>query len=346
MVTTSRLRIVAFPMTLMFNRDDHGFYRKYLSEFDARSKECDENKAVIENLKYDHRVCEKREEKFRDELRKKGGNPVAAVRAYHKAHSCVRQPDFSDPYIRQNNMVDTSALHPETKFVNVLDLSSAGICQILLAQDDFPFYAEEPGEPRNFPVRYAEWLDTQLNVPFEQQKEFVGRILQAMNRHQTSDGPHNPTWVIPYKDFQPFLDKQEQDGRANQWAWALGLAKEANRWLVVLTYSFVQLGRKLFRPTQLDAGNSPWHFPSHPRRDVTLGGQPMLLHPAGHSVSGGVQLAEFIHEQWEDMTGDCCLAVAKTTASAMADLQACRRRHREMLKSYDALPDLDWYPCK
>lgn len=192
---------------------------------------------------------------------------------------------------------------------------------------------------------YREWLDKNLLKRGDvQQKEFVGRLLRVIGKVCQEEGPYNPSWVTHENAFQKYIGRKGEKYRADRWQCATGLPNESGRWLAVIRYSLAEINRKLYRPTQLDAGGHAWHFPSHPRDhdSAKSGGQAMAL---GNSKYAGLPLPEFIHTQADCLTERHVVAVAKTTDSSRDGLVKRRSEHRERLRQLDPpTDDRKWYP--
>lgn len=314
----------------------------------AKKRSSRKDRTIWLNLKYDHRVTDARKEAFH---KKYGRYKVESLHRYYKDRiRCAAKPDFVDDNLNGTNEVLLPGVSPDIKFVNVMDLH--GLLDVVEWENEsdepiVPFRSldRKTGDRSESTFRfYSDWLDEHLLESDKfQQKAFVGQLLRVVGKMCQEKGSYNPSWVTHEEAFEEYLGDDGDEYRADRWQCATGLARESGRWLAVIQYSFAELGRKLYRPTQLDAGGYDWHFPSHPRRKVERGGQAMALGKGDYT--GRQLLPEFIHTQVNCLDENHVVAVAKTIASSDDGLVQCRLRHRDRLKQINPrADDPKWYP--
>jgi len=172
-------------------------------------------------------------------------------------------------------------------------------------------------------------------------KEFVEDFLRLLDlNRQTS--PWHPVWVAGWTEFSTCIDRR----RPESWLEAVGLPcpPEPN-WLIVLRYPTTD-AQHLYRPTQLEAGAFPWHFPSPKTKLPPLsGGHPMNL--AGAPMRSPL-CSEFVHEEipfrpayWE--AGGELLHFTGSSTSGF--LMGHRRLHyRALCAHYGVSPVVRWMP--
>lgn len=151
--------------------------------------------------------------------------------------------------------------------------------------------------------------------------------------------PRHPTWAMPLQDW----DELERSGhvKADQpatWQCAVGVGSSLRRTgrnayesvLLLFRYA-LRPGVKIFRPTQLEAGDYPYHYPSpaeHPRDNGGLVMPLFVEQPEG-------LVREFVHEtvMWEP--GQLWRHGISTPLPWPVDRETIapiRRRHWELVK--------------
>jgi hypothetical protein len=121
--------------------------------------------------------------------------------------------------------------------------------------------------------------------------EFVENFLLLLDINRRRR-PWHPIWVTNWDSFVRNID----NGRPESWPETVGLPIQSEpTWLLVLRYSVGEAKRRIYRPTQLEAGAFAWHFPSPISGIPPLrGGHPMNL--TSPTASGSV-VSEFVHAQ-------------------------------------------------
>lgn len=156
------------------------------------------------------------------------------------------------------------------------------------AFSDCPPFTRHP----RFAMDLLQWLDRQLSgienasEAVLRDQPFLKALLTWMNEDRGKN-PYQPAWATYWGSFA--LGDTDSPER---WEERLGVrsAFTQPRWLLLLRYT-VREARLLVRPTQLDAGWYPPHFPPPPEAG--------LAHPVdlGTSPPHVELLPEFIHEQ-------------------------------------------------
>ena len=176
-------------------------------------------------------------------------------------------------------------------------------------------------------------------------KGFVDSIFRAMAAYRVSSDNDriHPTWAAEWQSLKAYLEPNAPE----RWVQAVGVRKEHPCWVLVVRYPVKNAYRhlKLFRPTHLDAGWYPHHFPNPPGANVNAGGFTMDLRDADADPQQGL-VSEYIHRQidfeindWEDVGGHVGF-IDKPSNHA---LDVLRRRHWARLgQEYTEVPT--WMP--
>lgn len=246
----------------------------------------------------------------------------------HKPRPGTEASDVYRPFVFFN---------PELRFTNdsylarVIDLNGLGRT-FLWAKDEGirEFETFEGVESTD------KWLKRKVGHSKEQNRAFIAATLKAINRH-AEVSPFNPSWATLWTEFKPYAG-----AAADRWLELLGIHKtEFPRWLIVLKYR-VSEARRIVCPTQLDAGWSPFFFPSPLRAPLN---HPMKLRPAAGTDP---LLTELIHKQiehkiehWDEAGGLC----KDTSGVTPQDLPRQRTAHYQLLiNHYGAERIRKWMP--
>jgi hypothetical protein len=300
------------------------------------------------NLHHDHRIPIPRKQdwggRFQSFNSGPDGDQWAAVQRATKRYHTEEIRESHDPaFLRPNNQdnfyvphfpggprAKLTAPHGDVRLVRVLNLGAMGPVFTHLNDTTFrPFTGISATDPLN-------WLDEQLqsfkanpgsglaagNI---HHNAFLSAILKTMAQLRTAH-PFEPTWATLWADFAP----QGQLPPSNRWLDVLGVALPAKvvtytTWLLVLRYEVRRVGQ-LVRPSQLEAGWYPEHFPIPPSADW------------GHAMDLGDQhplpplpLREYIHRQIEHRAEDL-VAIARVELTALPGLLPSRQaRHLDRL---------------
>ncbi len=333
-------------------------------------KKDEKGRALAENLMHDARVSDRSMRLFhlmvkreQSRLSKSRGTPIGldaevlfeAAERYKKSLVVGRRkPPFVGPWNRDNilnNGAGVCQLQVGEELLNLLNLP--GLAQPLHLKlkatdawrkakaspksDALRKALESAGSPdrpgKPDPKIFAMWIQHVLDSTDDSDREiFVRLLLDALNEGQ-KDNPHQPTWATKWSDFENagYLEQGP-----NRWSEVLGLNHNQmeNQWLVLLVYP-VTPEMVIVRPTQLEAGNSPLHYPTPSQAELAAhaypngtGGHPMDLNP-GPSL--GALLPEYIHQQVAYSLGHRLVEIAKTTGKIGSNLRSNRARHRQYL---------------
>lgn len=252
------------------------------------------------NLLYDHRIGEERGRAF---LRLANGavesgdvqTLMDALRAYRTTW-IARLPDetFAHPQDnRENHVFDLAperGLDPDLELAHVCNISAK------LAQIRDPAARQRVarlGFGRG--AREVSAVLETLRGDAVRQRRFVEGFLQALELNRQT-APWHPVWAAGWDEFEQAIDP----GRPESWMEAVGLQSPGEpQWLLVLRYRVAE-ARKLYRPTQLEAGSYAWHFPSPQCSWPPLrGGHPINLGNARTAVRNHRLLSEFVHAEIE-----------------------------------------------
>jgi len=235
-----------------------------------------------------------------------------------------REPDFVVEPLNHDNIVvgrsdGGTYLDKDVWLVNVLDLN--GLHRLLQwAKYRYPEFASFPQSESD--VEISAWWKSRFEG-FAQSEidHLIGTLLAALTEYVPAS-QYQPTWVTTWKAMEPFLNKG-----ADRWAHAVGVEKDAGRWLLLLRYPVRQAGR-MAAPTQLDSGWYQHFFPTPPELES---GHPMDL------SSGAVEelIPEYIHCQI-DFKGsefeDAGRRYGQTKGEPLFDdCPARRSRHHKLL---------------
>ncbi len=302
-----------------------------------------ERGAMMCNFRHDHRVSLARASHFdaTSGRPRSGAALKSALDTYFLNHvrrprgpgDVWKPPDFLEDTLNGDNML--KECNRDIELGTVLDLNRLnGPLQWARSEGitGFKDYPDKGSSPR----QRQEWLAERLGAERER-GDWIGRILAVA--HKSSDArsllrpPFHPTWCTLWENLEPHLG-----GPADEWAGVLGVSLNHEvdaqgvvpHWLIVLRYRVGDAG-VLCRPTLLDVGWSPYHFPSPPSLPPVEGGRAMDIRPTPH---GALTLPEFIHAQiplaprYWTAAGSQCQA---TSGRAPANVCELRQRHHDLL---------------
>ncbi len=286
----------------VFGRFDMGHpYASGINELLAAPDEYD--RGVARNVMHDHRVSPERE-RVLDGFVKMPRHAPAIRRGlknyFEKRVRTNRSPDFLELSTNRANMiahrdpsVAADTVDKDMKLVRVLDL--VGLLPVLQwAHDESLPIFDRLFDELTSADRLARWLSIQFSrvaPPYATVLDYlVEAILGAMNGFRRSpNGVFQPTWATAW-DAVRWRWGTEPD----RWVESMGIPKGSlGRWLAVLVYKARDVN-VLVRPTILDAGWRPHHFPSPPSAPLSDGGHPMDLRVSPRATA---LLPEYIHAQ-------------------------------------------------
>jgi hypothetical protein len=177
-------------------------------------------------------------------------------------------------------------------------------------------------------VDFTVWLRDKCQAGDAELEQFITATLSMLNTDRKKHA-YQPVWATLWDEFKPYLDHPEG---ATRWRQALGLKPDSRPcWYAVLKYKVGEVG-SLFRPSQLDADWSGYHFPSPAGVPVWRGGFPMDCR--GESDR---PLSEYVHQQIDHRLDHWTLAGRRVKLGLMNDplgFQALRRRHHDLLVNH------------
>jgi hypothetical protein len=259
------------------------------------------------NLLHDFRISSARFQQFADRLSLTGNSATDgpsmgnAIGDYHRSRvQRTPDPDFLSP-ANSNNFLGESGLptlHPDKQLVRVLNLSGMHFVFQAAQAAGIPEFLDYDRSTTRSGHRLARtaWLDRQfaefVNAPERgrmPERLRANPLLNALTRHLNASrhsSHYEPAWVTLWSDFQ----KRDWQ-RPERWSKLVGLTSPSEAsWLLLLRYPVRQAGR-LVRPTQLDSGWYPEHFPIPPS---ALTGHAMEM---DGTRPDALPLPEFIHQQ-------------------------------------------------
>lgn len=347
-------------MPRIFDRDNDEFAIYETKLLDAKESGNDELRAIAINLECDHRVSIEREVEFRQYFELFDGDLEKSLYQYCDEKVVnAETPLFCQPCIANYEDGDYNFCEG---FDRNLQLATVLTFHKLLSKikglDYLSIESElwDTGlvEARNNSIEFGLWLDKHLlnedGSPKDSQsdevKSFIRAIFELFNFGLFDDaGNYNentrikPFWVTDWNKFSGYTNAD-----VDRWNQVVGVWRQYKTWQIVITYP-VSAVDILYRPTQLDGGFYPQHFP--PPRDVSsaMGGFTMDWGTADDTL-----LPEFIHKQikleyeyWENAG---CL-IGKTN-QLPCDLRTARLTHYEKLKSrteeFDSSKLFEWMP--
>lgn len=301
-----------------------------------------EERAVASNVCHDARVSEEREKVFDESFEKKetGQDLLNALENYkEKRVRSQLSPDFIDAQLNGGNILTGT---PSGEF----HISKQAWLARVVVLNRLTFLPHggmaRPGPLRVFTLsagadqEYVDkCLDDQMRSPGAD--ALVPAILEEMNP-RSDKPPHHPTWVTLWKA----LDWENEP--PHRWLEAVGIHdRKPGRWVVVLKYRVEEVD-KLVRPTVLDAGKYPQHFPSPVAIRRPKCGHPMDL-KIPPPIPGSALRNEYIHKQihhpeshWRE-GGSLC---ARTEQGTSAELIKQRVAHLHRLEFEHGV--LGWNP--
>jgi hypothetical protein len=261
-----------------------GDLRRYLS-----SMECLE-RAFALNVMHDDRVSRKRETEFRKIARKYVQSERVNQNSRPDLSSCIAQyylervhtagaPDFLDNSINRSNLFRPAVR--TRKLARILDLSDLATPLRRYATESK--YGMVFRRFLNGSQTYANWLDDRMKPG--SRPNTLTAIFDCL-RISAETSPFHPTWVTMLDGLEMYLAEGP-----DRWLEVLGMPARSGHWLVILGYDVRDAG-PLYRPTQLDAATSGYHFPTPRAIRARAGGHPVDL---GELNRPAALLPEWIH---------------------------------------------------
>lgn len=302
-------------------------------------------RAIGWNLLCDHRVTDERLAEF-DLLVQR---PLtthslknAIILYFEQQVRTRRLPAYVFDRVNAQNILNRRGVVPvisdNTELVRILDLSGLRPVYRWAWQRRHPEFVDFDDSAS--PARFNAWLSSRLSISFSSRRRFMHATFVAMDQRRR-EAPFQPVWATAWTtDFvSRYLDRGPR-----AWLSALGIVRDSvPRWLVVLRYSVSEAGT-IARPTQLDAGWWPVHFPSPPCCPIATGGHPVLMRIAQRREP---LLPEYIHKEmthtlrhWEDGGS----RLERLDRKVQCDLPAHRLQHYNRLLATYGSPVQSWMP--
>lgn len=289
------------------------------------------HRAMARNIMHDHRVSTAREASF-DKLLE---HPCSdrglqnAIVDYFKAKVRTRTlPDYVYSRLNGQNLLTGTpsgkhVLHKDLQLVRLLDLNGLGR-MFRWAKDEkgvrqferCPGIGDDPAQAR--------WLDEELQGQTEaRQRAFVAAVLDVLNEYRR-ERPFQPTWASTWAAFGSHAMAGPE-----RWLQVFGMPRPTYpRWVVLLRYTVREAGT-VARPTQLDAGWFPYHFPSPSQAPPAGGGHPMDLRLTPRATT---LLPEYVHRQIDHLSSHV-EGIGRTAGAVTGRLGNQRQAHHELLAS-------------
>jgi hypothetical protein len=356
-------------MGKLFNRDlpTANAFDPILSRMKASGDGA--NSGIACNFRHDHRVSSARQIEFDDPALPPGSTATDLNRLVLRYYETkVQQPEGPDTaFLRDSNKANwvygaaevPPAIPGHKDLVSCLDLTR--LHEVWKAARDnyrLPYFC---GGRDLYPANEMEdskevelWHERRIPPgDAAQVTKHMSELLAALAKHVNEKNFHHPVWATFWDDYKPLIS-----ANANTWLSLVGVGRcfSPRRWLALLRYPVRDAGC-LVRPTVLDAGWNPIHFPSPPNAVVRNGGHPINLTPANSAPL----IPEFIHVQfpfelrhweatktpeWEDWGG--MIARTEDLLPPKQMVRFCRGVHHEQLVRHRAAgygrEVTDWMP--
>lgn len=297
------------------------------------------------NLFHDRRIGAKRFQQFADRAAAVSNRLSDSSRikdAVQDYHVRFVQEELNPSFLsseNDNNFHDASgalgAPHHSKLLIRVLNLSgmhSVFERACLDGVPEFSDYDRSTGSPRRRLAR-TDWLDLKLKEFLAQptlgyqvarldSHPILAALLKFMSANRTAF-PFEPAWVSLWSDFR------DHDWHSpKRWHELVGLRPpQQDAWFLLLRYPARFAGR-MVRPTQLDGGWYPQHFPVPPS---ALVGHTMEMN---HARRLSRPLPEYIHQQI-DHSSKHLFALGRVSAPfSSGALVPPQRRHYGVLAQH------------
>lgn len=295
------------------------------------------------NLFHDQRISDSRFTKFSSELDSTGHSISDAATMqdglttyYRRCVHFTKTPDFLVPKLNLANFHGHPGplplLHGTKLLASVFNLALPDdIYREAKAQGILEFQSFGRKKfPYATPPTAAQWLDDKLTPLHNPSGAFSDRaalskhpflvaLLWFLNQRRLK-APFQPTWATLWDRF----DAREWDNPL-RWQSLLGVRpSDTDTWLLLLRYPVREAGT-LLRPTQLDAGWYPEHFPASPNAHT---GHPMELDASRRICP---PMPEFIHQQIDHLP-EHMIAIARVPGTTHTPAAPAQRRHYRVLE--------------
>ncbi len=269
-----------------------------LSRFISKSKvDAERPRFLARNVEWDSRVSAERQGHFEgvvDELvaKKFVRNLADSLDGYRKR--IVREQgwevegSFLDSELNRGNEIEPGSrwLRGVTEFGTVLNLS----WQTERMRQEFR------GAMPNEAPACDTWLKEQMERSASEQDEFLERVFRAVAKYHEEWEPYKPVWVAEWSRLRQVLEQHPRS--PDEWLRFVGCEADHKypQAIVVLKYGARDGMPPLYRPTQLDSGRNPLHFPLPGQTEAGYGGFILnLVEADGEPAAGYSCSREWIH---------------------------------------------------
>ena len=294
-------------MPKVFDKDDPTLISIYDEALITWESSGDEEKiSMAVNLRCDHRVTNMREQQFRDYFLKKNDLREALDDYVRHSVKLSTSPHFCEPWC-DNLVADCLSDEYCENFKAPKDLATVislnGLSHPI--KDTYPNLvhimpewkdlidvetqaSDEHSDQTPGKNKFDKWLDSNLkDKTTEQIETFLSKIFKVLNHRLTVEHKrYNPVWVTTWDDFDMYTKLS-----ADRWNQVVGVPRDTPTWQIVLRYPSSKVPC-LYRPSQLDGGYYPQHFPTPRVAAMADGGRTMDL-----DASVTKPLNEYIHKQ-------------------------------------------------
>jgi hypothetical protein len=279
------------------------------------------SRAMAANLIHDHRVSETREREFAPYVAAPAGAREIedAVRNYKDARvRKASRPDFAEETLNGNNII--KGVSGDTEYATLVDIT--GLHDLFKNSKD-PVFSTYPRTVYD-QQEVRRYLDARLKGPGHVTAQFMAAVLGLMNGNR----PYHPIWLMRWTTFE---DIAREGG--DRWCEAIGRPIEDRfaHWIIMLKLKLRDAGGTIVRPTVLDAGWWPAHFPSPPQALLDDGGFAMDLRsdPVPEVLRSEFIAAQPVYQIHQWLEGDSPKDLAGPTSG---DLERQRTQHLELLE--------------
>jgi hypothetical protein len=344
-------------MVKVFNKDDPALLSIYDEALKTWELSGDHEKVCMAvNLRCDHRVTSAREQLFRDYFLKNQDLKEALDEYVRHCVKLSPSPHFCEPWC-DNLVADAASGEHCENYDGSKDLATVlslnGLSYPI--KDTYPRLmdemiewrelidvetqaSDEQSKPTPGANKFDKWLEKNLkDKTLGQVESFLDKIFKVLNHRLTIQNEHyNPVWVSTWENFEAYARLG-----ADRWNQVVGVPRITPTWQIVLRYP-PGIVPCLHRPSQLDGGYYPQHFPTPPVTTMAEGGLTMDL---GASINK--PLNEYIHRQvkldiqyWID--GGRLIGKTGVTPD---ELPQVRHHHYErLLGVYEEATIREWMP--
>jgi hypothetical protein len=314
------------------------------SVHELAASEAEDDRALALNLIYDHRVSTQRALHFLTFVG--SGNPTAEnlknALATYRRELVAKAPGqtFSEAPEKSMNHVSKAQdlVHVCNVTKKLIHITNSG-----LMSDDVANALSQLGMGKRA-LESATTIDNFLQPRLrdaEQKAEFVNNFLILLAEYRKIS-PWNPIWTATWDHFERVSIQDEPAS----WLESVGLqCSSGPDWLLLLRYQSNEMGA-IYRPTQLEAGNLAFHFPSPPCAQCSVGGHP--IHFGFQAPPPGVLISDFVHEETDFLPEHWRKAgsrLERADANSYGHLMSYRRRHHALLcAEYPEGRVPDWMP--